>query len=289
MKRLSLDRRLSRQIWVGEHFQAAVYQANLGEVAAARAAQQKVLAHFKRRAEAFAERQAENLRERAEALAAGLVPPVLLLSKKTKLTDSERAFKSAYRPVLPPAARVSEPVLVVAVGDYPVETQAALEHTHQQILWDVLQEHCADWGLALDLSRFAKPRVVLPKVGRLPLSWLMAWLGKLQKRLSALRLRLRYRQQLRLQNRFQARRQRQLRRRPRPYWFARLLRRSQWRYRSRFYRDQPKLLLPGPTPRSHPQPQPENPLFLRYRRRQEIYESLLQRRGRRRRRRRVRR
>ena len=271
MRRFSLNWRLSRRIWVGEHLQAAVLRLNHREVQTAQTAQQRVQAHFKRRAEAFAERQAENLRERAAALAQGLVPPLLLLSKKTKLSDSERASKSAYRPPMPPPPAVSEPVLVVAVGDYPVKQLASAEQLHQQVLWSLLQEQCADWGLAVELSRFAKPQVLLPKVGRLPLSWLMAWLGRLQENLSQLRERLRYRA---LRRRRYRRRQRACRR-PRSYWFARLLRRSQWRYRSRFYRDQPKGLLAGPPPIRHSDALRENPANPRRRRRGAIRQSLL--------------
>ena len=144
MRSFALNRQLGGQTWAGPRFQAAVVSANHAAEASAKTAQQRVKAHFKRRAEAFAIRQMENLRERAEAQAAGLPLPLLLLSKKTKLSDAERASKSAYRPLLPPPPPISEPVLVVAVGDYPVDTLASVENMHQQILWDVLQEHCAD-------------------------------------------------------------------------------------------------------------------------------------------------
>ena len=108
----------------------------------------------------------------------------------------------------------------------------------------------------------------------------MTWLGRLQGRLSLLRDRLRYRQEVRQRSQRRQRRQKELRRHLRPYWFARLLRRSQWRYRSRFWRDQPKVLLPKAYPSNHPRPIPENSMRLRYQRRQKIRERQLLRRPR---------
>jgi hypothetical protein len=247
----------------GQRLQRAVRRTNEADVARAQEARLQVLAFFQRRAKIFAARQAENLRQRAKAEAAGTELPPLLVARKRKLTTMERMARSEYnRPRPPKPKRKPELPLLVAVADYPLEALRGLERLQRRVMLNLMQERCAEWGVALGMSRRSCPYVAMPGIGRISLHWVVAWLRRLQRGISWLRQELRWRQRQRSKQlrRARRRRRRQLRRvrSTRGYWAALQLRRAGWRLMSRFWRDQPKVLLPG-KPRPHPQPQPKNP------------------------------